>query len=112
MTRSPKLQTREQERDARRDKEIGRRRTHATIGTVLPGRMDEIYGDLVEISVKELAGRGYGAFYVLKWKSTLEEGTMFTRVRRCWVYHPHSLDWEDHVGAGITYICVDSDFPV
>ncbi|ELR23187.1 uncharacterized protein ACA1_067710 [Acanthamoeba castellanii str. Neff] len=75
--------------------------------------MEEVYGELIEVEVKQLAGSGHCAFYVMEWRSRprggiTRNGTMFTKARRCWVYDPYSLDWEEHVQAGITDICVDS----
>jgi hypothetical protein len=115
MTRKPRLRTRQQEKDEQEDKRIGWRGDYVTIGTVVPGRMDEIYGELNQVKVKGLVGKGRTAFYVIEWKTHIRHesveatGKMFTRIGKCQVYNPYSLDWNDHVRVGITYICANSN---
>jgi hypothetical protein len=63
----------------------------------------------------QLVSAGYGSFYAIEFQTlrrdVVETGRMTTRVRRRWVYDPHSLDWEDHVDAGIKDVFTYGEHP-
>jgi hypothetical protein len=69
--------------------------------------MEHKYGDLVAVRVCQK--RGWD-FYTIEWrsfhadKSVEVTGVMFVVKGRNALYDPYSLDWEDHLAAGITYI--------
>ncbi|QPB44469.1 hypothetical protein ACA1_067710 [Medusavirus stheno T3] len=106
MTRKPRVRTHQLEREDREDKliRLARERNIKSVGTVVPGAMERIYGKLAEVRVR--LRRDWDS-YTIEWKSLQgTRGTILTIMRKCVAYDPYSLEWDHHVEAGIIYISV------